>query len=248
METLLDYIKSSFCTGAAVLLLLTLMSSRPAMAQGPTLGKSYKATVEVPESDKELKKELKSVYEATKRYQDIKVALKDGYIRDPMNMCEEGPVMGMPSHVGAMGVHYFRPDLLQITGDKPRVNGTGTYTDFRKPSILIYEPQEDGSMELVAVENLVFAKAWHKKHGEKMPKFMGYDYFTMIDNPRTRADEAHMFEPHYDLHVWLYRENPNGLFNPFNPNVSCEHHKGNTPQDMKMDKKKSGHDMNKSGH
>jgi hypothetical protein len=32
-----------------------------------------------------------------------------------------------------------------------------------------------------------------------------------------------MFEPHYDLHVWLYRDNPNGMFAQFNPNVSCAH-------------------------
>ena len=30
-----------------------------------------------------------------------------------------------------------------------------------------------------------------------------------------------MFEPHYDRHVWLYRENPNGVFTPFNPAVTC---------------------------
>jgi hypothetical protein len=35
-----------------------------------------------------------------------------------------------------------------------------------------------------------------------------------------------MFEPHYDRHVWLYRENPNGVFAQFNPRVSCQHHKG----------------------
>ena len=29
--------------------------------------------------------------------------------------------------------------------------------------------------------------------------------------------------PNYDKHVWLFRENPNGVFAPFDPNVSCEH-------------------------
>jgi hypothetical protein len=32
-----------------------------------------------------------------------------------------------------------------------------------------------------------------------------------------------MFEPHYDRHVWTYRENPNGVFEPYNPAVTCEH-------------------------
>jgi hypothetical protein len=26
---------------------------------------------------------------------------------------------------------------------------------------------------------------------------------------------------HWSLHVWLYEDNPNGVFTPFNPNVSC---------------------------
>jgi len=54
--------------------------------------------------------------------------------------------------------------------------------------------------------------------------FHGVPYDTMQDDPATATDEAHMFEPHYDRHVWLYRENPNGVFKPFNPAVSCAHH------------------------
>ena len=30
-----------------------------------------------------------------------------------------------------------------------------------------------------------------------------------------------MFEPHFDRRVWIYRDNPNGVFAPFNPAVSC---------------------------
>lgn len=26
---------------------------------------------------------------------------------------------------------------------------------------------------------------------------------------------------HYDLHVWLWKQNPAGLFNPTNPSVKC---------------------------
>ena len=75
-------------------------------------------------------------------------------------MCDTAAMMGRPASLGAMGIHYFRPDLLGITAPpSPRVNGVGTHTDFRRPSILIYEPQEDGAVELVAVENLVFALA-----------------------------------------------------------------------------------------
>jgi hypothetical protein len=120
-------------------------------------------------------------------------------------------------------IHYFRPDLLGLTVVEPRVDGTGTHTDFRQPSILIYEPQADGSLELVAIENLVFKAAWEAAGRREPPSFNGTTYYQMVDDPATPADEAHMFEPHYDLHIWLYRDNPNGVFAQFNPAVTCEH-------------------------
>jgi hypothetical protein len=129
--------------------------------------------------------------------------------------------------LGAMGVHYIRPDLLGLTAPpSPRVDGTSTHTDFRKPSILIYEPQADGSVQLVAVENLVFARAWKAAGKSAPPTFHGVPYDIMADNPATDLDEAHMSEPHFDRHVWIYRANPNGVFAPFNPAVTCEHHRG----------------------
>ena len=171
---------------------------------------------------------LEEVRAATERFQDIKVALTEGYVRDPMNICDTADMMGRPASLGAMGVHYFRPDLLGISAPpNPRVDGDGTHTDFRKPGILIYEPQADGSMKLVAVENLVFQKSWHAAGNKRPPSFHGVEYDTMQDDPATRIDEAHMFEPHYDRHVWLYRDNPNGIFAQFNPTVSCKAHAPN---------------------
>lgn len=171
--------------------------------------------------------DLAVVRVATDRYRDVNVALAEGYIRDPMNICDTAEMMGRPAELGVMGIHYVRPDLLGITAPpNPRVNGTGTHTDFTRPAILIYEPQADGSLQLVAVENLVFIAAWEAAGNTARPAFMGRPYDRMEDDPATAVDEAHMFEPHYDLHVWLYRENPNGLFAQFNPNATCRHHTG----------------------
>jgi hypothetical protein len=168
---------------------------------------------------------LDQVKKATERFRDVKVALKEGYVRDPLNMCDTAEMMGRPAKLGAMGIHFFRPDLLGITAPpNPRVDGNGTHTDFTKPGILIYEPQADGSLELVAVENLVFQKSWHAAGNAKPPTFQGVEYDTMQDDPATRVDEAHLFEPHYDRHVWIYRDNPNGVFAQFNPDVNCKDH------------------------
>ena len=168
---------------------------------------------------------LEEVRAATERFRDVKVAIAEGYI-DPGNMCETAAHMGMSKELGGMGIHYFRPDLLGIAGPPdPRVTGTGTHTDFRKPAILIYEPNAEGTLELVAVENLVFEKAWKAAGNKERPSFHGLPYDYMADDPATAADEAHMFEPHFDRHVWLYKANPKGVFTPFNPAVTCEHHK-----------------------
>ncbi|HEX8223537.1 MAG TPA: hypothetical protein VF605_06955 [Allosphingosinicella sp.] len=170
---------------------------------------------------------LDEVRAATARFQNVEVALAEGYVRDPTDMCDTAPMMGRPKALGGMGIHFFRPDLLGITAPpNPRVGGNGTHTDFRKPSILIYEPRADGTLELVAVENLVFKKAWEAAGNTKRPTFHGVEYDYMADDPATKSiDEAHNFEPHYDRHVWLYRKNANGVFAQYNPTVTCRFHK-----------------------
>ena len=170
---------------------------------------------------------LEEVRAATARFRDVEVALAEGYVRDPTDMCDTAPMMGRPAALGGMGIHFFRPDLLGITAPpNPRVDGSGTHVDFRKPSILIYEPRSDGTLELIAVENLVFKKAWHEAGNKGLPTFHGVEYDDMADDPKTTSiDEAHSFEPHYDRHVWLYRPNANGMFAQFNPTVTCQFHK-----------------------
>jgi hypothetical protein len=168
--------------------------------------------------------DLDQLREAVKKYQDIEVALADGYIT-PDNHCVSAEGEGLPAELGAMGVHYIHPALLQITGTEPRVNGNSTHTDWMRPAILIYEPQADGSMELVAVENLVFEEAWKASGKTEELVLNGRAWDHMADDPATPGDEAHGFMPHFDQHVWLFRENPMGTLMPFNPNVTCEHAK-----------------------
>jgi hypothetical protein len=169
---------------------------------------------------------LAQVRAATERFKDVKVAVAEGYVRDPMNQCDAAEMMGKPASLGVMGIHYFRPDLLGITGPpNPRVSGTGTHTDFTRPAVLLYEPQRDGSLQLIGVENLVFIKAWEAAGNSAPPSFQGVPWDRMQDDPSTAIDEAHMFEPHYDRHVWLYRDNPNGIYAQFNPKATCANHK-----------------------
>lgn len=165
------------------------------------------------------------IRQRTKPFTAVEMALAAGYIRDPGNLCETADMIGRPVADGAMGIHFFRPDLLGITSlPNQRVDGTGTHTDFREPGVLIYEPQADGSLVLVAVENLVFKAAWEAAGNTEPPTYHGLSYDLMIDDPATELDEAHMFAPHYDRHVWVHRANPKGVFAQFNPRVTCAHH------------------------
>ncbi len=175
--------------------------------------------------DNALSARLDAVRKATERFKDVNVAMKEGYVRDPMDMCVTATFEGQPAQLGAMGVHYFRPDLLGITATTPRVAGNGMHTDFTTPGVLVYEPQSDGKLKLVAVENLVWIDAWKAAGHTAPPEFEGNQYYRMVDNPvTTDVDEAHGFMPHYELHMWLYDDNRNGLFAPFNPDVTCRYH------------------------
>lgn len=163
---------------------------------------------------------LAALRAASVRFQDVNVALAEGYVRDPHNICLTAEMMGQPGGNGAMGIHFFRPDLLGIDETQPRVDGKGYHTDFTRPSVLIYEPQADGALKLVAIENLVFEKSL-RVHRKDVPSFAGHRYNYMADDPATAADEAHGFAPHYDLHIWLYKKNPAGDFTSFNPAIRC---------------------------
>jgi len=185
------------------------------------------AAARIPNRPSTPEPDLAAVRAATERFRDVKVAEAEGYMREPTNTCDAAEMMGKPASLGVMGIHFLRPDLLGITGPpNPRVDGTGTHTDFTKPAVLIYEPQADESLQLVAIENLVFIKAWEAAGNKAPPSFQGVPYDRMVDDPATKIDEAHMFEPHYDRHVWIYRDNPNGIFAQFNPNATCKYHKG----------------------
>ena len=174
---------------------------------------------------------LDEVRSIAEKYRDVEVAKAEGYTTD--GKCVTAEMLGHPAAMGVMGLHYVRRDLLGLPPKPPppgsgRVNGSGTHSDFRQPSMLVYEPQPDGSMELVAVENLVFADAWHAK-SKSPPTFHGRTYPLLKDEPATKVDEAHGWQPHYEQHLWVFRDNPNGPYSPFNPNVTCQYNKPLAP-------------------
>jgi hypothetical protein len=106
---------------------------------------------------------------------------------------------------GAMGLHYVNMSL--VDGD----------VDVTQPEIILFEPAEHGRIRLTGADFLVPVAAWEEKHpGEGPPQLMG-QLFHLFDSPNRFGLPAF-----YTLHVWAWKDNPNGTFVNWNPNVSCD--------------------------
>lgn len=167
---------------------------------------------------------LEEIRRATEKYKDLTAALRDGYIHDPTLMCVDAAMVGLPDSLGAMGLHLFQPRLVGIHLPQPvgkRLTGDDAELNWLTPEVLVYEPEADNSLQLVAVEYLVFEQAW-KNAGHAGPPMFGSEPFVLMkDDPATARDESHMLDAHYELHLWVHRENPNGIFKEWNPRVTC---------------------------
>jgi hypothetical protein len=85
-----------------------------------------------------------------------------------------------------------------------------------QPELLVYEPRKNGDLELVAVAFVVRASAWDPTHNS--PPMLGDQVF---EDKRVPDWSSPPF-PNYELHVWVWKHNPNGMYATTNPSVSCE--------------------------
>lgn len=146
---------------------------------------------------------IKIVRESTERFKDVSVAKAEGYVLQ--FGCVSGP------DAGAMGLHYVNASLV----------GAGVL-DATHPQIVIYEPNSDGSLRLTGADYLLFADSWNAKNSAP-PELMG-QLFHLFESPNRFGLPAF-----YTLHVWAWKENPNGAFVNWHPHVSCEAFAGNNP-------------------
>jgi hypothetical protein len=100
------------------------------------------------------------------------------------------------SNMGAMGYHYANPAFID------------GQANLLEPELLVYEPRAGGSQKFVALEYIVPIDAWT---GQDPPQLLGRSF--------ARNDGLGLFV----LHVWLWRDNPDGIFADWNPKVSCQH-------------------------
>jgi hypothetical protein len=146
---------------------------------------------------------LKVVRDATERFKDVSVAEAEGYA------LQFGCVSG--DSAGAMGLHYVNGDLVK--------KGV---LDANHPQIVIYEATPSGRLRLIGADYLLFQAAWDANNSAP-PQLMG-QAFHLFDAPNRFALPAF-----YTLHVWAWKDNPNGAFVNWHPNVSCEQFGGQIP-------------------
>ncbi len=120
------------------------------------------------------------------------VAVAAGWDTIPGGECVESPM-------GGMGYHVQNIDQL-----------TNGYLNLLRPEALLYAPMEDGSMEFQGVEYIIPAELWTS---EDPPVFLERD---LHFNPNVGPFGI------WALHVWVGKQNPNGIFADWNPEVSCQ--------------------------
>jgi hypothetical protein len=146
---------------------------------------------------------IKIVRDSTERFKDVSVAEAEGYA------LQFGCVSGENS--GAMGLHYVNGDLVS----KGELDAT-------HPQIVIYEAMPGGRLRLIGADYLLFQAAWDAQNSSP-PQLMG-QLFHLFDAPNRFGLPAF-----YTLHVWAWKDNPNGAFVNWHPNVSCEAFGGHNP-------------------
>ncbi len=147
--------------------------------------------------------DLQAARVALAKYSDPIVAVRDGYFStvacvDFPEAVQDGPV-SYPA--GAMGVHFLNP------------NNIGPKLDPTKPQILIYEPQGD-KLVLAAAEWFVPVQV----AGNTIPTIFGQQLNGPMDGHEPIIPASLR---HYDLHVWLWKDNPKGVFTSTNSAVKC---------------------------
>lgn len=132
---------------------------------------------------------------ATARYNNPAVALADGYLATEECVAEPG--------LGGMGLHYFNPALLAGPLDPAR------------PQVLLYEPLPGGRLRLVAVEWFAIDPDQDLTTDEGRPSLFGVPF----EGPMAGHEPG--MPVHFDLHAWVWKTNPAGMFTGYNPRVDC---------------------------
>jgi hypothetical protein len=156
------------------------------------------AGAEIGESD------LGEVRAATARFHQVEAALEAGYELGWVNGSGVRIITGCVSHptAGAMGYHYFHPELMADHAVNPL-----------EPEALVYAPTADGKLKLVAVEWVVLGPDSNPPGVTEPPSVLGMEMHILVPPPGPAF---------YLRHAWVWKHNPSGMFADWNPEVECD--------------------------
>jgi hypothetical protein len=141
--------------------------------------------------------DVADVRRATLKYHDLSAALADGYVL--FYECTEQP------GVGTMGQHFVN---LPLVTEEPGI-------DPFRPEVLVYAPKRNGEWKLVAVEYVTLAPIWEGQFGSATPRVLGQDLLFREEGNRYGLPDF------WERHAWIWQGNPRGLFDDWNPSISC---------------------------
>lgn len=149
------------------------------------------------QQDPAVRQQLLELRQASASFHNPEKAMEAGWnVRFPANCLTH-------SELGTMGLHLLNPGL---------VDGT---IEVSRPELLVYHPRPNGKLQLVAVEYVVPAEP--DENGDptapRPDPVFGDTEFTLF-----RVEGVTVWQHH----VWVWRDNPNGLFSDWNPKISCD--------------------------
>ena len=153
-------------------------------------------------TDAEATNDVSRARSATAQFHDLAAAQAAGYggpLRDLQGIsCIDNP------GVGVMGIHYVNGALV---GDAA--------VDAASPEVLVYQQLPNGKLRLVAAEYVVFQGSWLIAGNTAPPTLFGR---TLKLIP---AGNRYGLPPFYEIHAWIWMDNPDGMFQDWNPSGSC---------------------------
>ena len=141
---------------------------------------------------------INDVRRATAPFMDVEEAIRAQYVKFPDL---SGDCVSEPGQ-GSMGIHYLNGALIS------------TMLDPLRPAALMYKPTKHGKLKLLGVEYIVFQAAWDAQNPQ-LPVMFNHP-FHLVRSPNRYGVPAF-----YELHLWVWEHNRNGIFNDWNPAVRC---------------------------
>lgn len=106
--------------------------------------------------------------------------------------------------VGVMGIHFVNGKLV-----------ADAKLDVETPEALVYQQLPNGKLRLVAAEYVIFQGAWLQAGNRGTPTLFGQPMnFVPLGN-------RYGLPPFYEIHAWIWMNNPAGIFKDWNPSGSC---------------------------